>query len=264
MVQDSLAPDSCQDVVRRIAVEACIEGIVGSIVFFPDGQKVLAGKVVLTVVVRDGVSDEDVFRLDVPVAFLNGFMARFPGVGMVPVLGFRFQGGWQGLRLLPIQPESGETTNREGVFSWKGSFQLVLCKQERPGLRLSIFFFHSAPLTVKNGIMLHGRELLKLSCFPRRKTARRVENCWKRSGGNCLSALRLPEGPGNIWQERARAKASHPCCRSCQAREISPWMSSASGSGSAGSRTGAVSAAGDCSVLVLMASRISSTVRSMP
>ena len=154
-------------------------------------------------VVRNGVSDEDVFRLDVPVAFLNGFMARFPGVGMVPVLGFRFQGGWQGLRLLPIQPESGETTNREGVFSWKRSFQLVLCKQERPGLRLSIFFFHSAPLTVKNGIMLHGRELLKLSCFPRRKTARRVENCWKRSGGNCLSALRLPEGPGNIWQERA-------------------------------------------------------------
>lgn len=91
---------------------------------------------------------------------------------------------------------------------------------------------------------------------------------WKTVGkgavGNCLSALRLPEGPGNIWQERVCAKASHPCCRSCQAREISPWMSSASGSGSAGSRTGAVSAAGDCSVLVLMASRISSTVRSRP
>lgn len=144
MVQDSLAPDSCQDVIRRIAVEACIEGIVGSIVFFPDGQKVLAGKVVLTVVVRDGVSDEDVFRLDVPVAFLNGFMARFPGVSMVPVLGFQVSGWAAGTPLLPIQPESGETTNREGVFSWKRSFQLVLCKQERPGLRLSIFFFHSA------------------------------------------------------------------------------------------------------------------------
>ncbi len=202
MVQDSLAPDSCQDVIRRIAVEACIEGIVGSIVFFPDGQKVLAGKVVITVVVRDGVSDGDVFRLDVPVAFLNGFMARFLGVGMVPVLGFRFQGGRQGLRCFRYSRNQEKQQTEKEFFSWKGSFQLVLCKQERPGLRLSIFFFHSAPLTVKNGIMLHGRELLKLSCFPRRKTARRVENCWKRRR-KLPFALRLPEGPGNIWQERA-------------------------------------------------------------
>ena len=203
MVQDSLAPDSCQDVIRRIAVEACIEGIVGSIVFFPDGQKVLAGKVVLTVVVRDGVSDEDVFRLDVPVAFLNGFMARFPGVSMVPVLGFRFQGGRQGLRCFRYSRNQEEQQKEKEFFHGNESHKFVLLRKERSCLRLSIFFFHSAPLTVKNGIMLHGRELLKLSCFPRRKTARRVENCWKRSGGNCLSALRLPEGPGNIWQERA-------------------------------------------------------------
>lgn len=76
--------------------------------------------------------------------------------------------------------------------------------------------------------------------------------------------LTLAGRPGKYMAGEGMPKASHPCCRSCQAREISPWMSSASGSGSAGSRTGAVSAAGDCSVLVLMASRISSTVRSRP
>lgn len=47
MVQDSLAPDSCQDVIRRIAVEACIEGIVGSIVFFQMGRKSWQGRLSL-------------------------------------------------------------------------------------------------------------------------------------------------------------------------------------------------------------------------
>lgn len=132
MVQDSVAPDSCQDVIRRIAVEACIEGIVGSIVFFPDGQKVLAGKIVLTVVVRDGVSDEDVFRLDVPVAFLNGFMARFLGVGMVPVLGFRFQGGRQGLRCFRYSRNQEKQQTEKEFFHGKGAFNLFCVNKSVP------------------------------------------------------------------------------------------------------------------------------------
>ena len=113
-------------------LEACIEGIVGSIVFFPDGQKVLAGKVVLTVVVRDGVSDEDVFRLDVPVAFLNGFMARFPGVSMVPVLGFRFQGGRQGLRCFRYSRNQEKQQTEKEFFHGNGAFNLFCVNKSVP------------------------------------------------------------------------------------------------------------------------------------
>ena len=99
MVQDSLAPDSCQDVIRRIAVEACIEGIVGSIVFFPDGQKVLAGEVVLTVVVRDGVSDGDQMHL------IGVHPVDFGGAGHFSSLV---------LRVHPVQ-QIGEFIGKDGV-----------------------------------------------------------------------------------------------------------------------------------------------------
>lgn len=129
-------------------------------------------------------------------------MARFPGVSMVPVLGFRFQGGRQGLRCFRYSRNQEKQQTEKEFFHGNGAFNLFCVNKSVPVCAfLSSFPFRA--VNGKNGIMLHGRELLKLSCFPRRKTARRVENCWKRSGGNCLSALRLPEGPGNIWQERA-------------------------------------------------------------
>ena len=99
-------------------------------------------------VVRNGVSDEDVFRLDVPVAFLNGFMARFPGVGMVPVLGLRFQGGRQGLRCFRYSRNQEEQQTEKEFFHGNESHQFVLRRKERSCLRLSIFFF---PFRAVNG-----------------------------------------------------------------------------------------------------------------
>jgi len=83
-------------------------------------------------VVRNGVSDEDVFRLDVPVAFLNGFMARFPGVSMVPVLGFRFQGGRQGLRCFRYSRNQEKQQTEKEFFHGKGAFNLFCVNKNIP------------------------------------------------------------------------------------------------------------------------------------